>query len=52
MLANRNQPIVAGLLVWVGGFAVATACPLHDKIEYRIGNRVESAPAWCGSAPS
>ncbi len=47
MLANRNQPIVAGLLgLGVAGFAVATALPFNDRIEYRIGNRIESAPAW------
>jgi hypothetical protein len=26
--------------------AVATALPFHDRIEYRIGNRIESQPAW------
>jgi hypothetical protein len=47
MLANRNQPIVAGLLgLGLAGFAVATALPFNDKIEYRIGNRIESAPSW------
>src|SRR6478672_2423241 len=47
MLANRNQPIVAGLLgLGVAGFAVATALPFNDRIEYRIGNRIESQPAW------
>ena len=47
MLANKNQPIVAGLLgLGVAGFAVATALPFNDRIEYRIGNRIESQPAW------
>jgi hypothetical protein len=47
MLANRNQPIVAGLLVLgIAGFAVATALPFNDRIEYRIGNRIESQPIW------
>jgi hypothetical protein len=30
----------------VAGFAVATALPFYDRIEYRIGNRIESQPAW------
>ena len=47
MLANRNQAIVSGLLgLGVAGFAVATALPFNDRIEYRIGNRIESQPAW------
>jgi hypothetical protein len=47
MLANRNQPIVAGILgVSIVGIVVATALPFNDRIEYRIGNRIESQPAW------
>lgn len=47
MLANKNQPIVAGLLgLSVAGIAGATALPFNDRIEYRIGNRIESNPAW------
>lgn len=47
MLANKNQPIVAGLLgLGIAGFAVATALPFNDRIEYRLGNRIESQPAW------
>jgi hypothetical protein len=47
MLANKNQAIVSGLLgLGVAGFAVATALPFNDRIEYRIGNRIESGPAW------
>jgi len=48
MLANKNQAaIVSGLLgLGVAGLAVATALPFNDKIEYRIGNRIESQPAW------
>src|SRR4028119_2331980 len=47
MLSNINQPIVAGLLsLSVVGFAGATALPFNDHIEYRIGNRIESQPAW------
>ncbi|MBE9163994.1 hypothetical protein [Tychonema sp. LEGE 06208] len=47
MLANRNQPIVAGLLsLSVAGIVGATALPFNDRIEYRIGNRIESQPAW------
>ncbi|MEP6582518.1 type IV secretory system conjugative DNA transfer family protein [Microcoleus vaginatus GB2-A3] len=47
MLANRNQPIVAGLLgVSIAGIVGATALPFNDRIEYRIGNRIESQPAW------
>jgi len=47
MLANKNQAIVSGLLgLGVAGFAVATALPFNDRIEYRIGNRIKSQPAW------
>src|SRR4028118_2308319 len=47
MLANRNQPIVAGLLsLSIAGIVGATALPFNDRIEYRIGNRIESQPAW------
>jgi hypothetical protein len=47
MLANRNQPIVAGLLsLSIAGMVGATALPFNDRIEYRIGNRIESQPAW------
>jgi RecA/RadA recombinase len=47
MLANKNQAIVSGLLgLGIAGFAVATALPFNDRIEYRIGNRTESQPAW------
>ncbi len=47
MLSNRNQPIIAGLLISsIVGFAGATALQFNDRIEYRIGNRIESQPAW------
>ncbi|MEG4577560.1 hypothetical protein QUA56_33580 [Microcoleus sp. N3A4] len=47
MLANKNQAIVSGLLgLGIAGFATATALPFNDRIEYRIGNRIESQPAW------
>lgn len=47
MLTNKNQPIVAGLLgVSIAGIVGATALPFNDRIEYRIGNRIESQPAW------
>jgi hypothetical protein len=47
MLANRNQAIVSGLLgLGIASFATATALPFNDRIEYRIGNRIESQPAW------
>ena len=47
MLSNRNQPIIAGLLsLGIVGFAGATALQFDDRIEYRIGNRIESQPAW------
>lgn len=47
MLANKNQAIVSGFLdLGVAGFAVVTALPFNDRIEYRIGNRIESQPAW------
>jgi hypothetical protein len=47
MLSNKNQPIVAGLLgISIAGIVGATALPFNDRIEYRIGNRIESNPAW------
>jgi len=47
MLTNKNQAIVSGLLgLGIAGFATATALPFNDRIEYRIGNRIESQPAW------
>ena len=47
MLTNKNQPIVSGLLgVSIVGIVVATALPFNDQIEYRLGNKIESAPAW------
>ena len=47
MLQNKNQPIVAGLLsLSIVGFAGATALQFNDRIEYKIGNRIESQPAW------
>ncbi len=47
MLTNKNQAIVSGLLgLGVAGLAVATALPFNDRIEYKIGNRIESQPAW------
>ena len=47
MLTNKNQAIVSGLLgLGIAGFATATALPFNDCIEYRIGNRIESQPAW------
>jgi len=47
MLANKNQAIVSGLLgLGIAGLAVGTALPFNDRIEYKIGNRIESQPAW------
>src|SRR4028118_2755 len=47
MLSNINQPIVAGLLsASIAGIVAATALPFNDRIEYKIGNRIESQPAW------
>jgi len=47
MLSNMNQPIVAGLLgASFAGIVGATALPFNDRVEYRIGNRIESQPAW------
>ena len=47
MLNNRNQPIIAGLLsLGIVGFTGATALQFNDRIEYKIGNRIESQPAW------
>lgn len=39
--------IVSGLLgLELIGFVVATALPFNDRIEFKIGNRIESRPAW------
>lgn len=47
LISNINQPIVAGLLgVSFAGIVGATALQFNDRIEYRIGNRIESQPAW------
>jgi len=47
MLANKNQALVSGLLsLSIVGFAGATGLQFNDRIEYRIGNRIESQPAW------
>jgi hypothetical protein len=47
MLSNKNQVIVSSLLgVGIAGFAGAVALPFNDQIEFRIGNRIESRPAW------
>ncbi|MEG4521038.1 MULTISPECIES: type IV secretory system conjugative DNA transfer family protein [unclassified Microcoleus] len=47
MLENKNQAIVSGLLaISITGFVGATALQFNDRIEYRIGNRIESNPAW------
>src|SRR6476620_10658100 len=47
MLSNINQPIVAGLLsASIAGIVAATALPFNDRIEYKIGNRVDSQPVW------
>lgn len=47
MLSNINQPIVAGLLsASIAGIVAATALPFNDRIEYKIGNKIESQPAW------
>lgn len=47
MLNNRNQPIIVGLLsLGIVGFAGATALQFNDRIEYKLGNRIESAPSW------
>ena len=47
MLANKNQAIISGLLgLGIIGFAGATALQFNDRIEYRIGNKIETAPSW------
>lgn len=47
LVSNKNQPIVAGLLgLSIAGIVGATALPFNDRIEYRIGNRIESQTAW------
>jgi hypothetical protein len=51
MLENKNQAIVSGLLgVGIAALATATGLPFDNQIEYRIGNRIESRPAWLVSA--
>jgi hypothetical protein len=46
-MSSKNQAIVSGLLgLGVVGFATATALPFNDRIEFKIGNRLESRPAW------
>ena len=46
-MLNKNQAIVSGLLsLGIVGFAGATALQFNDRIEYKIGNRIESQPAW------
>ena len=47
MLENRNQAIVSGLLsLSFVSLVGAVALPFDNKVEYRIGNRIESRPAW------
>jgi hypothetical protein len=47
MLENRNQTIVSGLLsLSFVGLVGAVALPFDNNVEYRIGNRIESRPAW------
>ncbi|MEG3972292.1 type IV secretory system conjugative DNA transfer family protein [Microcoleus sp. T2B6] len=47
MLENRNQAIVSGLLsLSFIGLVGAVALPFDNKVEFKIGNRIESSPAW------
>ena len=47
LVSNKNQLIVSSLLsLGIAGFAGAVALPFNDRIEYKIGNRIESQPAW------
>src|SRR4028118_682467 len=47
LVSNKNQLIVSSLLgSGIAGFAGGVALPFNDRIEYRIGNRIESQPAW------
>jgi len=47
LVSNKNQLIVSSLLgLGIAGFAGAVALPFNDRIQYRIGNRIESQPAW------
>ncbi len=47
LINNKNQVIVSSLLgLGIVGLAGAVALPFNDQIEYRIGNRIESRPAW------
>ena len=46
-MSSKNQVIVSGLLgLGLIGFAGATVLPFNDRIEFTIGNRIESRPAW------
>jgi len=46
-MSSKNQVIVSGFLdLGLIGFAGATALPFNDRIEFKIGNRIESRPAW------
>jgi hypothetical protein len=46
-MSNRNQAVISGLLgLGFAGFATATALPFDDRIEFKLGNRIESRPAW------
>ena len=46
-MSNKNQAIVSGLFgLGIAGFATATALPFNDRIEFRIGNKIDSRPAW------
>ena len=46
-MSSKNQVIVSGLSgLGLIGFAGATALPFNDRVEFKIGNRIEFRPAW------
>src|SRR4028118_1508344 len=46
-MSSKNQ-VIFSILLSLGliGFAGATALPFNDRIEFKIGNRIEARPAW------
>jgi hypothetical protein len=47
LVSNKSQLIVSSLLsLGIAGFAGAVALPFNDQIEFKLGNRIESRPAW------
>jgi len=46
-MSSKNQVIFSRFLgLELIGFAGATALPFNDRIEFKIGNRIEDRSAW------